>query len=252
MKTALSLRSSLLGCALFAGAATALFAQTEEASTEAAPTGGASLLDLIAQGGWAMWPLGLLMLAMFYLVFHCFAQTGGKRFVPANLETLSQPLAQRDYDAARQSFANNDTALGRLMALSLNKVRPDRPDLNREGMEAAFIEGAEGEENAVGQWINYLNVIATVAPMVGLLGTVSGMISAFQTIGQGGMGKPEALAGDIGEALITTATGLVIGIPAMIAYFYFRNRLTSQMINVGQTGGVLFDVAERAEREKAS
>ena len=60
--------------------------------------------------------------------------------------------------------------------------------------------------------------------MIGLLGTVSGMISAFDTMAAGGMGRPELLAGNIGEALITTATGLVIGIPAMIAYFIMRNR----------------------------
>jgi biopolymer transport protein ExbB len=85
------------------------------------------------------------------------------------------------------------------------------------------------------------NVVATVAPMIGLLGTVSGMIGAFQTISSGGMGRPELLAGDIGEALITTATGLVIGIPAMIAYFIFRNRLSNRMIEILQTATHLVD-----------
>jgi biopolymer transport protein ExbB len=65
--------------------------------------------------------------------------------------------------------------------------------------------------------------------MVGLLGTVSGMIGAFQTIATGGMGKPELLAGDIGEALITTATGLTIGIPAMVFYFVLKNRLDTRL-----------------------
>jgi biopolymer transport protein ExbB len=78
--------------------------------------------------------------------------------------------------------------------------------------------------------------------MIGLLGTVSGMISAFQTIGQVGRGDPSALAGDIGEALITTATGLTIGIPAMIAYFVFRNRLNGQILATVETGGDLIDV----------
>ena len=77
--------------------------------------------------------------------------------------------------------------------------------------------------------------------MIGLLGTVSGMISAFQTIGQVGMGDPSALAEDIGEALITTATGLTIGIPAMIAYFVFRNRLNAEILRTVETGGDLID-----------
>lgn len=102
----------------------------------------------------------------------------------------------------------------------LNDLRGEEPE-RREGR-------MESLEGGIAQWIQYLNVIATVAPMVGLLGTVSGMIGAFQTIAGGGMGKPEKLAGDIGEALITTATGLCIGIPAMIGFFALRNRLDNR------------------------
>ena len=108
-------------------------------------------------------------------------------------------------------------------------------------MEITFVDNVEAEDGAIGQWINYLNVVAAVAPMIGLLGTVSGMISAFQTIGQVGMGDPSALAGDIGEALVTTATGLTIGIPAMIAYFILRNRLNSQILATVESGGDLID-----------
>jgi biopolymer transport protein ExbB len=85
--------------------------------------------------------------------------------------------------------------------------------------------------------------------MIGLLGTVSGMISAFQTIGRGGMGRPELLAGDIGEALITTATGLVIGIPAMIAYFVIKNRLNNAMIATAQAGTELLEPAAHNKME---
>lgn len=211
---------------------------------------GISLFDLVSQGGWAMYPLGLLMLAMFYLIFHCAAQTSRKRFIPRDLAAISENLRRRDPEGARKTLAENETVLGRLMLLSLGKARPAQADGNRPAMETCFVEAAEGEENAISQWVNYLNVVATVAPMVGLLGTVSGMIGAFQKIGQGGMGKPEELAGNIGEALITTAAGLVIGIPAMIVYFYFRNRLTTRMIAVGQTGGLLMDQLEEGARKK--
>ena len=93
-------------------------------------------------------------------------------------------------------------------------------------MENAIAEAVGREEAQVGFWINFLSLITGVAPMIGLLGTVSGMIGAFQKIGMGGMGKPELLASNIGEALITTATGLCIAIPAMFAYFIFRNNLS--------------------------
>jgi biopolymer transport protein ExbB len=136
---------------------------------------------------------------------------------------------------------NGDNLLSRALAPALKKLSK-----GREKTENLFIENLEAEENSVSQWVTYLNVIASVAPMIGLLGTVSGMISAFQTIGRGGMGRPELLAGDIGEALITTATGLVIGIPAMIAYFILRNRLNNAMIATAQAGSELIEAAETA------
>ena len=102
--------------------------------------------------------------------------------------------------------------------------------MDRDKLDETVHEQFEIEEHAVSQWIHYINVIATVSPMIGLLGTVSGMIGAFQTMSAGGMGRPELLAGNIGEALITTATGLCIGIPAMIAHSYFNNRLNNQLV----------------------
>ncbi|MCC5838532.1 MAG: MotA/TolQ/ExbB proton channel family protein [Opitutales bacterium] len=231
----MNIRLRIFLCFLLATLPAALLqAATEE--------GGASLFDLLRQGGWAMYPLGALSLAMFYLLFHCFQQTQTKRFFdPADLSSAREALAKRDVAGAQSVFEKGSTALSRLMRISLGKARVDETDARRAAMEQAYAEAAEGEENDVGQWINYLNVVATVAPMVGLLGTVSGMIGAFQKIGQAGMGRPEELAGNIGEALITTATGLVIGIPAMIAYFIYRNRLNARMLKTHQAAGELFD-----------
>jgi biopolymer transport protein ExbB len=226
-----------------------LLAQDSEVATS---TEGTNLFALIKQGGWAMWPLGLLMLTLFYLTFLSWTLTARKKFLTDQLLLdLRSPFRQRDFPAVLKIADASDTVLGRLVAISSTKGRKNEPKANREGMEAALIEAAEGEENAISQWINYLNVIATVAPMVGLLGTVSGMISAFQTIGRSGMGKPELLAGNIGEALITTATGLIIGIPAMVAYFFYRNRLTSRMITIGQESGRLFDELEAGDSSPA-
>ena len=75
------------------------------------------------------------------------------------------------------------------------------------------------------------------------------MIGAFQTISTGGMGRPELLAGDIGEALITTAVGLMIGIPAMIAYFILRTRLDNRMMTTAQETGRLWDQLARDSSE---
>ena len=207
-----------------------------------------SLFSMIQQGGWAMFPLAACSLALFFLLFYASLETRRSRFLPEEaLPAVRQALDQLDLETAARTLAHSGTVLGRSLAPALGQFRGDRPNLNREKVESLFLENVEAAESGVAQWVNYLNVVAAVAPMIGLLGTVSGMISAFQTIGQGGMGRPELLAADIGEALITTATGLVIGIPAMIFYFVLRNRLNQRMIRTTQAATELIDRVEAEE-----
>ena len=189
-----------------------------------------------------MYPLGVCSIVMFFLIFYSWKETAAKKFFCTKTTTSSlTALEQGDLHQGLGYLKNNDTLLSRAIIPALNKVSK-----SDEKSENLFAENLEAEENEVAQWVSYLNVVASVAPMIGLLGTVSGMISAFQTIGRGGMGRPELLAGDIGEALITTATGLVIGIPAMIAYFILRNRLNTVMIATAQTGTELIEAAGSA------
>lgn len=212
-------------------------AETAEANSEAS----LSLWGLIQQGGWAMYPLGLCSLVMFFLIFYAWKETQRSNFFTAvQTSAASEHLASGETEECTAALSSADTLLGRALAPCIAKLSQ-----NQEKAEALFIENLEAEENYVSQWVTYLNVVASVAPMIGLLGTVSGMISAFQTIGRGGMGRPELLAGDIGEALITTATGLTIGIPAMIAYFVLRNRLNSAMIATAQAGTEVIESAEK-------
>jgi biopolymer transport protein ExbB len=98
--------------------------------------------------------------------------------------------------------------------------------------------------------INFLSIIGGTAPMLGLLGTVSGMIKAFALIAQGNMGDPAKLAGAIGEALITTATGLVIAIPAMISYFLFKNNFIKTMSTMGRMVGHYMNIYRYAKAGK--
>lgn len=171
------------------------------------PIGQITLFQLLQQGGWAMYPLGGLSLALFSLILLAWLQTSRGHFGLQRSRWIDCPVTQQLED-------------------KLGPIRGKELDVLLREKIADFLQGVEG---GTLRWIQYLNVIATIAPMVGLLGTVSGMIGAFQTIATGGMGKPELLAGDIGEALITTATGLTIGIPAMVFYFILRNRLDSRL-----------------------
>jgi biopolymer transport protein ExbB len=212
----------------------------QEDGAEAIADSSMSLWGLIQQGGWAMYPLGTCSLIMFFLIFYSWKETSRKKFfTSAQTQAAIDAISAGDFDKGKSALQDTNTLLGRALAPAIPKLKT-----SHDKAETLFIENLEAEENSVSQWVTYLNVIASVAPMIGLLGTVSGMISAFQTIGRGGMGRPELLAGDIGEALITTATGLVIGIPAMIAYFIIKNRLNTAMIATAQAGTEVIEAAE--------
>lgn len=216
-------------------------ALAQDSMDENAVESSISLWGMIQQGGWAMYPLGACSLIMFFLIFYSWKETNRKKFFSvAQSVTAANAIAAGDFAKSKQTLESENTLLGRALAPAIPKLQK-----SHEKAETLFVENLEAEENSVSQWVTYLNVVASVAPMIGLLGTVSGMISAFQTIGKLGMGKPELLAGNIGEALITTATGLVIGIPAMIAYFVMKNRLNSAMIATAQAGTEVLEALDR-------
>ena len=206
-----------------------------------------SLWSMIEQGGWAMVPLGICSLTLIYLAIHCSRETKPVRFGSESLADRLEDLCQKGkiedaFSAARQ----DPSLLGRAFAAGLPKFDPASAVATTEKVDETVREQFELEEHNISQWIHYINVIASVSPMIGLLGTVSGMIGAFQTMSAGGMGRPELLAGDIGEALITTATGLCIGIPAMIAYSYFNNRLNNQLVENAQRANAVCESLPRS------
>jgi len=223
MKTRTLTFAAIVAVALCIGWTTTVLAQDPNEPVAPKTT---TLMDLIRGGGWAMWPLGTLSFAMIAMATVNYQKINMNKMIPP--ETLGQLKAsaknqdvQKVYDLASAvpSLFTNALAAG------LRKMNPDDPIGSKSLVEEAISEAVAREEAQFGFWINFLSLISAVSPMVGLLGTVSGMIGAFQKIGAGGMGKPEVLAGDIGQALITTATGLVIAIPAMFCFFMFRNLL---------------------------
>lgn len=198
------------------------------ADTAAAPAATkVTLWGMIKTGGWAMWPLGLCSVGVVTMIVLCTRMVSRKNLLPAGVVVpLRAAAQQRDvgqmYSLARATpclFTNG-------LIPGLRKINPEDPAASKPDMEGAIAEAVGREEAQVSFWINFLSLFASISPMIGLLGTVSGMIGAFQKIGTGGMGKPELLAGNIGEALITTATGLIIAVPAIFAFFIFRNNLS--------------------------
>ncbi len=207
-----------------------LFAQeaadaAEELVDDAAPP--TSLWGMIKQGGWAMWPLGALSMMWVALVVFNFLQLNQKKFAPADLQTaVLENMGECRVRSAIEVSAGSPTYLGRMLAMSLPHVDATNPEtLGRDDVEDAVADFTVKENRGYMASIQYFAILAQAAPMLGLLGTVSGMIKAFSTLSVSGGSDPSKLAGNISEALMTTATGLVIALPALFAFFFFKNRL---------------------------
>ena len=227
----LSLRNSLPWMAiaivaLLVFAAPDLMAQDEGGTTEAAEPEQQTLWDLIAAGGWAMYPLGLFSICMITLAVYNFMQLTRKKFVPPILaQSVQTHMEEVRVRSAIEEAAESSSYLGRMMATSLPHVDATQPeDLGRNKVEDAVAEFVIKENPSYMSWVGYFSVIAQASPMMGLLGTVSGMIKAFQTLGISGGSDPAKLAAAISEALMTTATGLVVALPCLFFFYFFKNK----------------------------
>lgn len=194
-----------------------------------------TIRDLWVTGGWCMYPIGLLNIAGFAYIIYGYMLIGDKRMMQTGLVPPVQEAMNRlDFQGAGALCNGSPGVFSNILSAGLIR---SGSTLDVEAAENAMSEAAV-EENVAGlRPINYLSIIASIAPMFGLLGTVSGMIKAFQKIGLGGMGKPEELAANIGEAMITTAYGLIVGIPAMMFYFYLKSRWQQNMAKIARTLG---------------
>ena len=211
---------------------------TVETTTEEIGPQKTTFLGLVKQGGWTMFPLGLLSVAGIGLIIYGFMSVHeNKMLAPHLVPGLQDNLSNLDLDQAKTICNANPCLLTNTLNAGLDRISDGVIDI--DSMEKAMEAASVHEITAGLKPINYLSIIAQIAPMLGLLGTVSGMIKAFQKIGLGGMGKPELLAANIGEAMITTATGLIIGIPAMFFYFYLKGRYMSNVSQLTRVLGTL-------------
>lgn len=222
-------------------------AEDRDARLPAADANRIVLLELLRQGGWAMVPLGASSFMVLAIGGYVFWETRpGRILSPVLAGRGGLPMRSAGDPSWGQWMVHDRSLVGQTLA-RLSDF-PGGPSKWTEELDRVV----KIEEMRLVQWVTYLNVAAALAPMIGLLGTVSGMIGAFQTISAGGMGRPELLAGDIGEALITTATGLSIGIPAMVAFFYLRNRIELRFTEVREWIASVTGSSEEAKPNEES
>jgi biopolymer transport protein ExbB len=225
---------------ILAGAVVSAWAQAPAPDT--APVGSVqttstdvTLGGLWKVGGWCMYPIGLLNIGAIAFAIYGFMLIGDKRMTQSNLVPgVQNSINQLDFRGAGALCSGSPGVFSNILNAGLIRLGAT---IDVDAADKAMEEAAVEENTAGLRPINYLSIIASIAPMFGLLGTVSGMIKAFQKIGLGGMGKPEELAGNIGEAMITTAYGLIVGIPAMFFYFYIKGHFQQNMARIGRIVG---------------
>lgn len=236
------MKKGLFTMVVLLAATGSVFAQGDAAT---APDQQIKLLQLIKTGGWAMWPLGGFSFFMVVLIVQNFISLRAKTLLHTEmLPDLLQMMLNKKVKTALIYCRKHPSLFTNTFGAGLERCLDGEKAIDyskvRESVEEASVE----QMTKLMKPIDYLSIIGATAPMLGLLGTVSGMIKAFNTMGNTGMGKPELLAGNIGEALITTATGLVIAIPAMFFFFYFKKGFQKTLATLGRNIGFLFDALE--------
>jgi biopolymer transport protein ExbB len=197
-----------------------------------------SLIDMYNAGGWAMYPLTLLSIGGFGLIVYNFRAVRPEPILNAAATVqIDEALAAIDVEKAKTICRENPSPVTNIIEAGMNRV--DVNNYDPEQVKEAIEESSSEELAGPFVLINYLSVVGSLSPMVGLLGTVSGMVKAFNVIEAEGAGSAQALAGNISEALITTATGMIVGIPAMFFFFFFKNRYGKITSRIGRVVGEL-------------
>jgi biopolymer transport protein ExbB len=163
------------------------------------------------------------------------------------IDGFDQKLTEKDFQGAYDMASADESVLGKVLSAGLAKLSKGYPKA-LESMQ----EVGEDESMKLEHRMSYIALIGNISPMVGLLGTVDGMVRSFMGIARGGSTpNPAELAGGISTALITTLVGLLIAIPAIVAYNLLRNRTTRLLLEVGMNGENLMSRFEDVQPKAA-
>lgn len=186
------------------------------------------MLDIFMKGGWVMYPLVFSsILALAVALERIWYLRKRKILIPEIISVLDQIKSPGDLHLAKSICDKFKGPFSRIVQTGINNN-----DLPADELRILVEDEGRQEVRILQRGLITLETIAAVAPLMGLLGTVLGMIKVFNVIETLGVGQAKALSGGISEALITTATGLIIGIPVYIAYNYFNNRAEAFILDM--------------------
>jgi len=228
-------------CVMLIVAGTALAGEaTEQAARKS------SLLTLLWEAGL----IGFLILILSFvgtalIIEHAMTIRRDKLLPHFFIAELEELFENEEYEEALQLCETEDNLLSRIVAAGLSKV-----DMGYDVMEESMAEAAEESSLSLQHKISYVSLIGAISPMLGLLGTVVGMIISFEKIANlQGQATPAELASGISMALVTTVLGLIVAIPMMAAYHYFRNKVMRFDLESGIIAGDLMRRFRPAQKQ---
>ena len=203
------------------------------------------VLELVQSGGWLMVPILLCSVVAAAICVERFWTLQRSRITPRDLlaEVWSM-LKNEELDPQKLRDVRAASPLGRVFASGLANTKR-----GRDIMKEAMVEAAGQVNHELERYLTALGIIASVSPLLGLLGTVVGMIKVFTALMLEGAGNANVLAGGISQALITTAAGLAVAIPALIFHRFFLRRVDELVVHMEQESSKLVDIMHGEQGE---
>ena len=200
------------------------------------------MLEIIYAGGWLMAPILLCSVLALAIIAERFWALRRSNVVPPGVgQQVEDWAARHELDRRHIDQLRSGSALGRVLAAALvNRHR------SRELIKEAVEDTGRHVVHELERFLNTLGTIAGISPLLGLLGTVIGMIKVFSAILVHGVGDATQLAGGISEALITTAAGLTVAIPSFFFYRYFKGRVTAYVVSMEEQAINLIEAIDRS------
>lgn len=194
------------------------------------------MYEFVVAGGWLMIPILLCSVAAFAICVERLWSLSPTKIAPANLiAQVWMWLKNDEFNVERMRTLKMSSPLGYILAAGLTNSS------DRDMMKESIEEAASHVIHDLERYLNPLGTIASIAPLLGLLGTTVGMIKVFSEIMIKGTGDAQVLAGGISEALITTAAGLSVAIPALVMHRYFQRRIDGIVVQLEQQSLKLVD-----------
>ncbi len=195
------------------------------------------MFEIVVAGGWVMVPIILASVLALAIIVERFWTLRPSKIAPAGLAAkVLQMHKSRQMDDAHLKELYDDSPLGRMLATGL--INMHQP---REVMKERVEDTGRHVIHELERYLSTLGTIAAVAPLLGLLGSVTGLMSVFTAVTLHGAGNPQAMAGGISEIMIATAAGLAVAIPAVIFYRYFQRRVDDLAITMEAEALTLID-----------